>query len=63
MSTASPAKFPEALTESGVEPVVTEEIRQLLQRETRVANMDQGQDWLKILKDTVEGITKRAMKK
>ena len=60
VATASPAKFPEALTESGVDPVVTQEIRDLLQRETKAGMMNKGDDWLAMLKTTVEDITKRA---
>ncbi len=59
VSTASAAKFPEALEASGVPPEETEAVRALFAVPTHFQEMNRGQDWKGMLVDKIRRISER----
>jgi len=57
IATASPDKFPEVVTEAGIEIVKKPNIEKLFTLETRFETMDLGEDWEKILRKKIDAIT------
>mgnify|MGYP001427102457 CR=1 FL=1 len=53
IATASPAKFPEAIEKSGLQPYYPPEIQALFELEEKFETMDQGQDWEKMLREKI----------
>ena len=57
IATASPAKFPEAIEKSGLEPIVTPEIQKLLEIDEKYETMNLGQDWETMLRNKIQFIS------
>ena len=56
MATASPAKFPEAISEARLE-ATSSRIQDLLGKpKAKIGNMIKGQDWVKELKSVIEAL-------
>ena len=53
IATASPAKFPEAIAKSGLQPYNPPEIQALFELEEKFETMDQGQDWEQMLREKI----------
>ena len=53
IATASPAKFPEAIAKSGLQPYNPPEIQALFELEEKFETMDQGQDWELMLREKI----------
>ncbi|XP_055975115.1 threonine synthase-like 2 [Sorex fumeus] len=59
LAPASAAKFPEAVLAAGLTPETPAEILALQSRETRCTPMQKGDDWTRILRSTIQGISCR----
>ncbi|XP_013420134.1 threonine synthase-like 2 isoform X2 [Lingula anatina] len=59
IATASPAKFPEAVTLAGLTPQPTPEIAALETKPTRYIDMNKGEDWTGILKEKIKEISQK----
>merc|ERR1719209_2423756 len=59
LATAAPDKFPEAVEKAGVSPRKNPNIEKLFSMETRCGEMNQGDDWEKILREKIEEITRK----
>lgn len=57
IATASPAKFEEAVREAGLNPQPTEAIRRLDGMPTRFVHMRKGEDWEKMLREKIVGVS------
>ena len=57
MATASPHKFPEALTEAQVPFTLPEKISRIFEMKTKFEWMRKGDDWQKILRQKIVDIT------
>ena len=58
-ATAHPAKFPEAAIAAGLEPTSTPYIESLSSMPTRFTEFKEGQDWVQMLREKIEDISRR----
>ena len=56
-ATASPAKFEEAVNAAGLTPQPTKEIQSLASKPTKSVDMNQSDDWEKMLREKVVDIS------
>ncbi|XP_076423021.1 threonine synthase-like 2 isoform X5 [Peromyscus maniculatus bairdii] len=59
LASASAVKFPEAVQAAGLTPQTPAEILALEHKETRCLPMRRGDDWMQMLRDTIEGVSQR----
>ena len=59
LATASPLKFPDAVTSADVPAPVSEDVRALFTKPTRFETMEKGQDWAAILRRKIEEISEK----
>nr|XP_048288903.1 threonine synthase-like 2 isoform X2 [Myodes glareolus] len=59
LAPASAAKFPEAVKAAGLTPQTPAEILALEHKETRCIPMRRGDDWIQMLRNTIEGLSQR----
>lgn len=59
LASASAAKFPEAVKAAGLTPQTPAEILALEHKETRCIPMRRGDDWIQMLRNTIEGLSQR----
>jgi threonine synthase len=57
IATASPAKFSEAMTSSGVETVSPQLLDELSRKPTRFTDLEREDDWYNILRQRIEQCT------
>jgi len=59
LATASPDKFPEAVTKAGITPSFNPEIEKLYNMESKCPLMNKGDDWEKMLRLKIDEITSK----
>lgn len=59
LAPASAAKFPEAVLAAGLTPEPPEDILALERKETRCTPMRRSDDWVRMLRDTIEDVGRR----